>query len=320
MTTSFFTIHNEDVLYDCPPDVLSDEWEQYIESQAAGSTYSQISSHPIQLDIELNGTCNMKCPFCIHGYGEGRRGGWIDAEYAYDLIKQAAHMGVRSMKFNYINEPLLRSDLEDYIRHARACGILNTYFVTNGTLLTKERSRSLIDAGVTKIFVSLDAATEETYNRQRRNGAYTQVIKNIHDFLDLRSELGVSWPLMRVSFLETQLNKHERAQFLAQWKGVVDLVVFQRMNEVPGHKTGLLMDLLGPPEYCSFPNKQLVVDSEGDILPCCKLEGKNLALGNIKETTLQQAWDSQLMRDLRHNHSKGDYAAFVPCRRCIEGQ
>ena len=319
MTVSFFEIDDREMLYQQPPDVLAAEWEDYIERQNDAHVYGSIAEAPVQLDLELNGSCNMACPFCLHGYGEGRRDGWVESADAMQLITEAAKLGVRSLKLNYINEPLLRQDLEDFIRHAKKEGILNVYFVTNALLLTRERARSLIFSGLTKLFVSLDAVTSETYDKQRKKGCYDKVERNIINFLEERKKIGAVWPLLRVSFLENQINIHEKDAFRAKWSGLADIVAFQRMNEVPGRITGLRLSLDSVTEKCSFPNKQLVVDSEGDILPCCKLEGKNLALGNISSTTLEQAWNSEKMKRIRNAHAQGKYHEVNPCRRCMSG-
>ena len=76
------------------------------------------------------------------------------------------------------------------------------------------------------------------------------------------------------------------------------------MNKVPGLVTGLTLFENEKPKPCSFPNKQLVVDSSGDILPCCKLWGKELSIGNIADMTLKEAWKSEKMKQLRKAHSK----------------
>lgn len=69
---------------------------------------------------------------------------------------------------------------------------------------------------------------------------------------------------------------------------------------------------------CSFPFKQLVVDYEGDILPCCKMGGKKLKLGNIKSMTLFDAWNSAEHRHLQKIHSKGNWKSNPVCLRCME--
>ena len=317
MSQSFFDIRGKDALYAVPPNIDPVAWDDYISNQHSAEQFNKTPSAPLQIDFELNGSCNMACPFCIHGSGDGRVHANLDFETYAKLIDEAAKIGTKSIKLNYINEPLLRSDLEKAISYAKAQGILNVYFVTNGSLLFPKRRKSLLASGVTKIFVSIDAATSETYNKQRRNGAFETIVANVKALVQERNALGQRFPVIRVSFLKNQLNIHEADQFYKYWKDIVDVVTFQTMNELPGRKTGLTLEHNHEPLPCSFPNKQLVVDSEGDILPCCKLYGKNLVLGNISSMSLEEAWSSDKMVALRDAHSSGTWQHNAVCRRCL---
>ena len=317
MSQSFFDIRGKDALYAVPPDTDPVAWDDYISDQHSAEQFDNTPSAPLQIDFELNGSCNMACPFCIHGSGEGRINAELDFETYVKLIDEAARIGTKSIKLNYINEPLLRRDLEKAISYAKSKGILNVYFVTNGSLLFPARRKSLLASGVTKIFVSIDAFSDKTYNKQRRNGAFKTIVENVKALVKERNALGQKFPIIRVSFLKNQLNIHEADSFYDYWKDVVDVVTFQTMNEVPGKETGLTLKETKKPLPCSFPNKQLVVDSEGDILPCCKLYGKDLALGNIETMSLQQAWNSEKMIALREIHNSGTWQSNPVCRKCL---
>jgi radical SAM protein with 4Fe4S-binding SPASM domain len=225
---------------------------------------------------------------------------------------------VKAVKFNYINEPMLRKDLEEIIRWTRDQGIINIYMVTNGTLLTPKRRQSLMQSGLTKLFVSLDAVTEETYNKQRLSGQFNKVVANVLAFIKERNELGQQFPLVRVSFLRNQINKHEEKAFQEFWQDKADLIAFQKMNEIPDRKTSLtIADVEMQSNGCDLPFKQLVIDDDGEILPCCKLAGKKLPIGNIDTMTLQEAWDSSKMKHLRRIHSTKEWQNHDICRNCM---
>lgn len=318
MSQSFFDIRNRDALYLQPPDTDPVAWDDYISKQHDAESFQHTPDTPLQVDFELNGSCNMACPFCIHGAGGGRTRANLTLDQYKTLIDEAAANGTRSIKLNYINEPLLRQDLEEAIRYAKQAGILNIYFVTNGSLLFPARRKSLLASGVTKIFVSIDANTAETYDKQRHSGkAFETIVSNVKALVAERNALHQRFPVIRVSFLKNQLNIHEQDAFYDNWKDIVDVVTFQTMNEVPGKETGLTLGQAVEPKPCSFPNKQLVVDSEGDILPCCKLYGKDLAIGNIANLTLQQAWNHPKMEALRDAHKNETWHKIDACSKCL---
>ena len=190
--------------------------------------------------------------------------------------------------------------------------------VTNGTLLNAKRRASMLNSGITKVFISLDAATSQTYNKQRLSGKFDLVVKNILNFVEERNRQGGKYPLVRVSFLRNALNIHEEEAFREFWHDKVDMLAFQKMNDLPDLDSGLTLKKQNlEKESCSFPFKQLVVDYQGDILPCCKMGGKKLALGNIKNMTLEKAWNSKEMQSLQLMHKENRWRENPVCRRCI---
>tara|TARA_Y100000310_G_C20506404_1_gene726610 strand:- start:57 stop:1013 length:957 start_codon:yes stop_codon:yes gene_type:complete len=317
--TFFHDIRNKNLMEECPPGIDSGEWALFRENYKKAEQFEDLDSPP-QVDIELNGGCNMQCPFCLHGYGDKRPNTLLPFERYKALIDEAVALGVRGLKLNYINEPMLRTDLERCIAYARASGMLNIYMVTNGTLLNGKRRASMLDSGITKVFISVDAATSETYSKQRLSGKFDLVVKNILDFIEERDRRGSRYPLVRVSFLRNALNIQEEEEFREFWEDKADILAFQRMNDLPDLDSGLTLDTPQPePEGCSFPFKQLVVDHEGDILPCCKMGGKKLALGNIENMTLKGAWDSDRMKALQLMHKEIRWRENPVCTRCITG-
>jgi radical SAM protein with 4Fe4S-binding SPASM domain len=314
--TKTHKFHNQHLLSACPPDVDKKEWDEF-RSMMASASDLQEHLHPLQIDVELNAGCNMACPFCIHGY-QKIENNLLDRVKFEKILKEAVSIGVKAVKFNYINEPMLRKDLEEIIRWTRDQGIINIYMVTNGTLLTPKRRQSLMQSGLTKLFVSLDAVTEETYNKQRLSGQFNKVVANVLAFIKERNELKQQFPLVRVSFLRNQINKHEEKAFQEFWQDRADLIAFQKMNEIPDRKTSLtIADVEMPSKGCDLPFKQLVIDDDGEILPCCKLAGKKLPIGNIDNMTLQEAWDSSKMKHLRRIHSTKEWQNHDICRNCM---
>ena len=312
----FHEIHNRNLLEECPIGIDSHDWELFRTNYRKAEEFGQLDNPP-QLDIELNGGCNMKCPFCLHGYGKKRPNTLIPIERYKKLIDEAVAFGIKGLKLNYINEPMLRTDLEECIAYAKSAGILNVYMVTNGTLLNDKRRDSMLNSGITKIFISVDATTEGTYNKQRLSGKFNLVVNNILDFVKERNRRGLRYPLVRVSFLRNTLNAHEEEDFQRFWEDKVDMVAFQKMNELPDVDSGITLENGENSKGCTFPFKQLVVDHEGDILPCCKMGGKKLALGNIENMTLQNAWASTKMKDLKLMHEQNRWKENPVCKRCI---
>jgi len=120
------------------------EWEQT-------TTLEVERGYPVQLDFELNVSCNLKCPMCTWSaeatHGQGKRS-WMDVELYKQLVAEGVKHGLRAVNLNYVNEPLIRRDLPQFVKYARDVGVVEVMFNTNGLLLTDELARELIQAGL----------------------------------------------------------------------------------------------------------------------------------------------------------------------------
>ena len=81
-------------------------WKNYREKYDLASNLGHLD-FPIQLDFELNASCNLKCPMCPISAespkGKGKST-WFDYEFYKDLIDYSVKNGTRAIKLNYINE------------------------------------------------------------------------------------------------------------------------------------------------------------------------------------------------------------------------
>ena len=80
---------------------------------------------------------------------------------------------------------------------AQDAGIMDIFVGTNGHLLTREMGIKLIQSGLSRLLVSIDAVTPETYLKVRKSEKFDTVVKNIHAFHKLRAEFGGRLPLIR---------------------------------------------------------------------------------------------------------------------------
>jgi len=265
---------------------------------------------PLQIDFELNSTCQMKCGFCLHGHSHVKKRELSFADFRR-VIDEGAEHGLCSIKLNYINEPLLRRDLPKFVSYARGAGVLNVYFATNGLLLSEHVAQQLIDCGVSKVMVSLDAATPETFFKMRKSPHFERICDNIRRLIEMRQD----GPLVRVNFLQTEVNAHEAQAFVEMWSGVADMLGFQTQVGLPGVE----YDLLATPDdfACAFPFKLVVIDCDGNILPCCTFSGREMPIGHIEQDTIHAAWHSDRMTQLRYIHALGQYESNPVCRHCV---
>ena len=108
------------------------------------------------LVIDVTYNCNAKCHYCQ--WGNNKTLGRVNQpnEYVYISNDTLNHLQTDRIVFSG-GEPLLRQDLEKIIAHYKQTNVSSIVTITNGLLLTEQRFRSLVNAGLTGIAFSIDS-------------------------------------------------------------------------------------------------------------------------------------------------------------------
>lgn len=122
------------------------------------------------LVIDVTYNCNAKCHYCQ--WGNSKTPGRVSQPDEYIYISQDTlnHLQTDRIVFSG-GEPLLRQDLEKIIAHYKQTNVSSIVVITNGFLLTRQRLKSLVNAGLTGIAFSIDsfepttAFETRTYNQ-----------------------------------------------------------------------------------------------------------------------------------------------------------
>jgi GTP 3',8-cyclase len=167
-------------------------------------------SRPLRdLRISVTDRCNFRCTYCMPREIFGRdyaflpRAELLSFEEITRLARVFAEQGVTKVRLTG-GEPLLRRDLERLVEMlAGIPGIGDVALTTNGTALAA-KARSLKDAGLTRVTVSLDALDDETF------GAMNDVsfpVARVLDGIDAAAHAGLS-PVKVNMVVKRGVNEH----------------------------------------------------------------------------------------------------------------
>ncbi|MGO9013561.1 MAG: radical SAM/SPASM domain-containing protein [Dissulfurispiraceae bacterium] len=304
--------------------ILGSGYDEY-RTLWANAGKGDIGDFPLQLDFQLNNRCNYRCPICY----------WSNPEQLQDslepptefpfaefcrIVTQGMQSGyLKVINFEGLNEPLLKKDLPDYISFAKKAGVIDLTLHTNGLLLDDEWSKRLIQSGLTRLMVSIDAFSQETYYKVRGSRKYTAVLKNILNFLKLRKEMNAVLPILRVSFVFQPVNKHEVDDFREYWEQYADYILIQPLIDM----TSLVHDddyknVEG--EFCSQPFYRMSIKANGDVFPCCCSIG-HVQLsdgGNVFREDISQLWRRESFERIRRLMKAGRYYEIPACKICLD--
>jgi radical SAM protein with 4Fe4S-binding SPASM domain len=275
-----------------------------------------IEDFPIHLDLEANTNCNLKCFMCFQSFDPPKHDR-MDIKIFKKAIDEGMKKGLCSIKTQYRGEPLLNPDMIEMVKYAKDQGVLEVMFNTNATMLTEERIRGLIDAGLDKIICSVDGCNEEIYEKVRIGGRYKTVLENIKNLQRIKKELGLNRPSLRVQMVDTPKNHNQIPEYIEFWGDIADQVAVEDMLDWSADEpdTTPVNDFA-----CAQLWQRLIVTADGDVLPCCRaIKGgskKLYVLGNIKNQSIESIWKGEKLEALRELHRKGESHKAGLCAVC----
>lgn len=260
--------------------------------------------YPLFIELAITSDCNMRCKMCARNFDATLNNRHINMplEMVDAIVAQCKAFNLPAILIGCESECLLHPEIKELIRRIRMIDPVDFFLITNGTLLNKDMSKFLIGSGLDRLEVSIDAATSDTY-KKIRGGKLEILERNIADFLDARAEMGSERPFLRVSFCRQQDNLMEEEMFLNKWAKVADMVDFQ---DCVDYSTITCLKEREYKEYhCPEPFQRLVIDYNGDIFGCCAFSYNHyFKLGNLKDISILDAWNSVMMKELRESFIK----------------
>jgi len=280
--------------------------------------FHYITRFPIHLDIETTNHCNLRCTMCPHSLDTYEmKKGYFDFTLYRNILGECREHGLRSLKLNIRGEPLLHRRLVDMVALAKEMGILEVMFNTNGLLLTPEKTRALVEAGLDYLIVSIDGATPETYNKIRQGGDFHRLKENLEYFLEYRRERRLAKPLLRLQFVEMEENAHEVPRYLAMWQDRVDVMTVNRYSN-RGCGERQVYDLAPVDRAnCPHPWRRLSINWRGEAHMCCGDWQDLCILGEVDKMSLYDIWHSAQFNHYRQKLLKRRLEEIPCCKDCF---
>ncbi|MFC1485622.1 radical SAM/SPASM domain-containing protein [Candidatus Latescibacterota bacterium] len=338
--------------------------------------------NPLSVVLLASYRCNLRCKMCFY-YNEE------EADNTYDLIEErqedelskpqilkliddSAEMNVKVFTIHG-GEPLLYPDFFDIAEYAYHKGML-VNIVSNGTLITKETAKKIVETKINHITFSLDGP--ETIHDEVRNvkGTFKKLISGIENLKELENN-GHTIPRLSIGTYISALNQHNITEIIDVIKKLdiqdwgVGLITYnnEKLTESTKKMLGFIdkshqgsienipdevknidisnlkkqrqlvkekntiygINIIFPSEkaidnyynnvynernYCLIPWARTVISPYGEVFPCINFSLIGYNLGNIKEKSLKDIWNSLPYKDFRRMLKKR--GLFPLCSKC----
>jgi MoaA/NifB/PqqE/SkfB family radical SAM enzyme len=157
-------------------------YEQYLNDK----NHLFFNDYPISVILELVNRCNLECVMCHQEWRNDSKSITISSEMLDKLFIDFKENKLPCLILS-ISEPLLYKDLKNILKRAEDANIMDIFIFTNGILLTPEKSKEILNTSITRLFISIDAATSATYNLVRV--PVSKRLKNLNRLQDLENNV-----------------------------------------------------------------------------------------------------------------------------------
>jgi radical SAM protein with 4Fe4S-binding SPASM domain len=288
---------------------------------------------PPAVMFEPTNICNLQCPLCPSGNQTlSRARGYMDPEIFRKVVDEIYPYATMLILWNQ-GEPFLHEGFLDMVRYATDKH-LYTMVSTNANM--DMDADAIVKSGLDTIIISLDGATQETYNQYRINGDIEKVWTNVNNILAARKRLGSSTPVIRWQFLVLKHNEHEIEQIKICAKQMkVDQLIFKTAQIYekkdieeflpinPKYRrynisSGEFELKFGIRNRCRRLWTQPVINWDGSIGVCCYDKDIEHQVGNVAKDSFISIWKNENYMNFR-KRVLNNRKSIPICLNCGEG-
>jgi MoaA/NifB/PqqE/SkfB family radical SAM enzyme len=307
------------------------------------------TSMPVTGQIDPAFPCNLECPLCLSEMA--RRDGYtmpIMKEAELDHILSAYGDHLIRIWLSLWGEPLLNKRLPELIAKCKSREIWVLISSNMSVPLSDAAIEALVKSGLDAIILSIDGATQETYQTYRRGGDLALVLDNVRRLVGAKRRLDLDTPHLYWRYLAFPWNRHEieMAREMAVSLGVDEFgvepgvmtpdthhVLTQRKPDEQSRRQQPEVSALWQRhadarrerhQYfgCDYLYQSISINSNGLVHPCCYVVSPEHAVGHAAQTPADVRNGSvmrasqKLVASFAGPQPTTERSGFDPCLSC----
>ena len=285
------------------------------------------------LRISLTKKCNFRCQYCMpkEGIKSIAHDKILSYEEMFDFVKICIDNGIKKIRITG-GEPLVRKDVQNFIAMIyNYAPFIDLAMTTNGYYL-KDKARSLKDAGLKRLNISLDTLNRQKFSLIARYDGFLRVMEGINEACKIGFNVKLNTVAMRgindeelidllefaksinaqIRFIEYMENSHADSkigsiradEILALIAKSHSIKEITKSPQSPSRlfmlENGYIFGLINPHncDFCSTCNR-IRLSSEGLLIPCLYFDEGRSILKAMKCGDLASA--RQILADVLAN-------------------
>lgn len=268
---------------------------------------------PTKLQLNPTNRCNLNCRFCWLRDFDSTEANYeeIEPKRYLEIIEEASEMGVKSVEITGGGEPLCRKDILDIMRKVKKHGLYGE-LITNGTLLTGDAIKEIVNIGWDRVVFSLDAPDAETNDYLRgMDGVFEKAVEAIKLLNSLKKENKIDKPEICIHMVLCNRNHDKIAEMFEFAHALNCHNLFLEPLVLLALKTGAGKELMIKDEH----KKQLLLELENAKAIARKYNFKT----NVDKLKLRfiekiNRMDEMILEEAKAGETKaGSNFLSVPC-------
>jgi MoaA/NifB/PqqE/SkfB family radical SAM enzyme len=286
----------------------------------------QYSDFPKVISVVVHSsTCFSKCLFCpLTRHPERIVEEHMDLSLFESIIEQIPENQAITVRVGISEETLSYDDIHDkirYIKSKRPDAI--TEYATIGIPMNKKNALKIIESGLDRLMVSLNAPNKEDYQWFTGIDGFDRVVDNMKTLMALKREMGSSTPYVTTKIMTITRWEDQIKPMLEQLNGIVDEAIPSFIHYIDDDKR-----LTNIEEYksyqkpivstCTYLTHILTIMPDGRFQICCAPDftnEKTPKFGNAKTDKIRDVWQGHTYQQLRLANSQGK-AVISSCQTC----
>lgn len=288
---------------------------------------------PLSLNIEPATFCNLKCNFCIYSCPKDKIAKdehffkFMSDDTFERIVQQISQFKqpIKSISFIGTGEPLMHKKLPEMISRIKKQNLAERILiVTNGTLLTEETSKKLIDAGVDVIKISVNGLNADDYKKNCGTKIqFDTFLKNIKYLYNHRGKCQIY-----IKTLTSVLDGRDEKDFYNIYGDFCDKICVERtmpyFSEIDYNH---LVDKEEPSsryssvhrkvKVCAAPFMRIGIRVDGKVTLCGCRVGVSTEKMDIRRKSLYDIWNGAEHREVLLNVLKEKFEGITEgCAEC----
>lgn len=301
---------------------MTETHENYlIRRVSPGETFAALTDFPRYFEIETVNACQARCPMCTIADWNRKDGVMKDDLFEKIAAEIILHREVKRVHLYRDGEPLLDRRLCARIHRLKSGGVREVGISTNVELLDEKRSFEILQAGLDEIILSIDSIHREKYEKIRVGLSFSKVTCNACRFFKIRDALKSKCKI-RLRMVRQKLNAAEWAsgEFQKVWEpyiGENDTIEARDIHNWGGQlKDFKAVKPADTSKPCLALWSLMTIFADGSV-PLCNVDYNNkYPLGNVRDKSIAELWQSHEQNRRRKNHLDGLRSAIPPCTNC----